>query len=102
MWCGIGRSVAPGVIKHFANGGCEMSIQTIKHNFKLGRMDLSEIDWLIKTVEIQQKEIDRLFEDNQKLRHQIHVFKAKTTWRVYEENLKLAQELALLKGEISG
>ncbi|WP_163183317.1 hypothetical protein [Neobacillus sedimentimangrovi] len=79
-----------------------MNIQTIKHNFKLGRMDLSEIDWLIKTVEIQQKEIDRLFEDNQKLRNQIQVFKAKTTWRVYEENLKLAQELALLKGEMSG
>ncbi|WP_374718245.1 hypothetical protein [Neobacillus sp.] len=79
-----------------------MNIQTIKHNFKLGQMDLSEIAWLIKTVEHQQLVIDGLFEDNQKLRNQIKVFKAKTTWRVYEENLRLAQELALLKGEISG
>jgi hypothetical protein len=48
------------------------------------------------------KEVEMLREDNQKLRNQIQVFKTKTTWRVYEENLKLAQELALLKGEMSG
>jgi hypothetical protein len=43
-----------------------------------------------------------LLEQNKKLRQQIHSFRRKTTYRVYEENLKLAEELALIKGEMSG
>ncbi|MCD4838145.1 hypothetical protein LRS37_04520 [Neobacillus sedimentimangrovi] len=57
---------------------------------------------LIKQIEELENELEMLREDNQKLRNQIQVFKAKTTWRVYEENFRLALELALLKGEMSG
>jgi hypothetical protein len=38
-----------------------------------------------------------LLEQNKKLRQQIHSFRSKTTYRVYKENLELAQEVARLK-----
>jgi hypothetical protein len=39
-----------------------------------------------------------LMEQNKKLRQQINYFRCKTTYRVYLENLELAQEVARLKG----
>ena len=60
------------------------------------------MDELKKLIIDLVKEVEMLREDNQKLRLRIHEYRSKTTWRVYEENLRLAQELALLKGEMSG
>lgn len=57
---------------------------------------------LIKQIEELENELEMLREDNKKLRLRIREYRSKTTWKVYEENLRLAQELALLKGEISG
>jgi hypothetical protein len=61
--------------------------------------EINELKKRISDLEIS-KEI--LLEQNKKLRQQIHSFRCKTTFRVYEENLKLAEELALIKGEMSG
>lgn len=93
-----------------------MNLQTIKQNFKRGQMDIKEIGWLINELERTQQEfasmdesvsefdtiIPELEKENKKLREQIQDFKRKSTWPIYEENLKLAQELALIKGEMSG
>lgn len=93
-----------------------MNLQSIKHKFNLGTMDLSEIKWLIDTVEQQQKEFAYLSEsstetdtiissleaENKRLSEKIQAYERKTKWKVFEEDLKIAQELALLKGEMSG
>jgi hypothetical protein len=62
---------------------------------KSNREYQTTIESLIESEEI-------LLEQNKKLRQQIHSFRCKTTYKVYEENLKLMEELALIKGEMSG
>lgn len=93
-----------------------MNLQTIKHNFKLGVMKIEEIGWLIKELEQTQQEfasmdesvaefdtdIRQLQEENKKLQETIREFKRKSTWAIYEENLEMAQKLALIHGEMSG
>lgn len=61
--------------------------------------EINELKRLISDLETSH---EVLLEQNKKLRQQIHSFRCKTTFRVYEENLKLAEELALIKGEMSG
>lgn len=64
--------------------------------------DRGYFDRLIDSYERIKQNEDIILQQNKKLRQQIHSFRCKTTYRVYEENLKLAEELALIKGEISG
>lgn len=61
--------------------------------------EINQLKNRISDLEVIQ---EVLMEQNKKLRQQIHSFRCKTTYRVYEENLKLAEELALIKGEMSG
>jgi hypothetical protein len=63
---------------------------------------MDEINQLKKQILDLKISKEILLEQNKKLRQQIHSFRCKTTFRVYEENLKLAEELALIKGEMSG
>lgn len=100
-----------------------MKIQNIRAKFEMGQMDLSEIKWLIETVERlqncndttnqdgkqlketidrQQNEIKELQEEVKELRQKICKFHRKTRFQVYEENLRLSRELAELKGELPG
>lgn len=63
---------------------------------------MDEITQLKERIAELENSKEILMEQNKKLRQQIHSFRCKTTYRVYEENLKLAEELALIKGEMSG
>lgn len=63
---------------------------------------MDEIIHLKKRISDLELSKEVLMEQNKKLREQIHSFRCKTTFRVYEENLRLAEELALIKGEMSG
>jgi predicted RNase H-like nuclease (RuvC/YqgF family) len=71
----------------------------------------SEINWLIDTVERQQQEyatlsesiaeddaiIQQLREENENLHEQLSKVKCKRWYPVYEENLRMAQEIDRLK-----
>jgi hypothetical protein len=63
---------------------------------------MDEISYLKKRISDLEIATEVILEQNKKLRQQIQYFRCKTTYRVYEENLKLAEELALIKGEMSG
>lgn len=83
-----------------------MDIQQIKHNFKLGKMDLSEIEWLINTVEQYQLQETYLLGRLEKLTLEYKQLKQDRRliafYEMAEENLRLAQELANLKAVMSG
>lgn len=104
-----------------------MNLQEIKANFNRGRMDIKEIQWLINELEmatnreasyvddIEQMDVvvdqlqgevkqyklqeTLLLEKIKKQTEDIRHLRAKTTFKVYEENLVLVQEIVRLKGE---
>jgi hypothetical protein len=63
---------------------------------------MDEISHLKKRISDLEIAIEIILEQNKKLRQQLQSFRCKTTYRVYEENLKLAEELSLIKGGMSG
>lgn len=60
--------------------------------------ELSYID----DIEQMEGMVAQANQENQRLLDKLLNCKSKTTYKVYEENLAFAQELALIKGEMSG
>lgn len=105
-----------------------MNVSELKEKFNRGRMDIKEIKWLIDRVEQLDKEFvlmslsvaecdamiaqlqeevtqyqaqeKLLLDKNKKQAEQIVHLRAKTTFKVYEENLVLVQEIVQLKKEL--
>lgn len=99
-----------------------MDLKIIKHNFQLGTMKLNDIEALIKKVEQQQKNnlvLSQMLNTEQvknsilqdklvRIEKEFASMDESVTEcdmiiaQLQGENLRIAQELALLKGEMSG
>jgi hypothetical protein len=78
---------------------CQLRRKLLQADDRIKELETYAID-LNETIFTLNMNEERHLEQNKKLTLKIRDFRTKTTYRVYEENLKLAQEVARLKGEV--
>jgi hypothetical protein len=64
-----------------------------------GGVGMEDYDKLLESYELLKTSYEQLLEQNKRYRLRIFELRAKTGYRVYEENLRLAQENARLKDD---
>lgn len=82
-----------------------MNLQTIKDNFNRGRMTFMEIEWLMNTVELLEKEnaamaIKHAEKDILLRNLSKRSIRLKQYWDMAKENLEMAQKLQIAEKEI--
>lgn len=68
------------------------SLDKIKADYQKGRMNINDIGWVIQKLETEQMK-------NKELTAEIRNLKAKTRFKVYQENLSLIEELKIVTRE---
>ncbi|OIK13565.1 hypothetical protein BIV60_13805 [Bacillus sp. MUM 116] len=70
-----------------------MDIAKLEENFNRGRFNIDDIKELIVSVRQLRHEKEILLEDNNRLRRTVGDLRKKTGFRIFEENLRLSEEL---------
>jgi hypothetical protein len=80
----------------------ELLVRKLEHQQnELKEAQCRELSYL-DDIEQMEGMLSQANQRNEQLQEKLLNCKRKTTYAVYEENLKLAEELALIKGEMSG